>query len=111
MKVSSASTSRSLTTPNVSVTVDDPSPNVTVFVPFQLPPATTGAFRSLDDAVPPTDTVTESWPVVAPVRVRVITTGDPPSAPLVAAMVMTGRLGATSLSTMFAVALDGDPTV
>ena len=99
-----------MTTPNVSVTVDDPRPKVTVSVPFQLPPLTTGAARSPVEAVPPIDTVTASMPVVAPVRVRVITTGDPPSAPLVAAMEMTGRLGATSLSTM-SVAVDGDPTV
>ena len=105
--VSAPSTRASSTTANVNVTVDEPALNVTVFVPFQVPPAATGPVTSAATDEPPLVTVTLSGLVVGPVRVNVTTTAAPPSAPLVALTETSG----TSLSVMFAFAADGEPSV
>ena len=69
-------------------------------VPFHEPPVTTGVVpRSPDPAVPPLVAFTVSELVVEPLRVKVTTTGDPPSAPPVAVTVTVGGT-AKSLSTI-----------
>src|SRR5262245_54376431 len=98
----------SSTTLNVSVTVEKPLLNVTVFVlPSHDPPAATGPLTSPATDVPPLLALIVSALVVGPVRVNVTTTAAPPSAPFVEVTDTSGR----SLSVMLAFAADGEPSV
>ena len=109
VSVSVPSINASSTIAYVIVTVDDPALKVTV-VPFQVPPETTGEPTSAATEVPPLVALTASVLVVEPLRVNVITIGEPPSLPLVAATVTVGCVAA-SLSAIEEVDDDGDPTV